>query len=226
VFTREDCHNHIFLGGSGSGKTELSVNMAIRLARRSEHRICFFDMDQTKGLFRARDLEPKLSAEGVKFCDTVDFMDAPVTPSGISGSLNDPETICVFDVGGNIAGAKMIGQYEREFSERGAHAYYIINPFRPFADSEEEVKKSMSAITSAGRVSIEQMSIISNPCMGEKTSAGLILQAHERLTEQMKRIGLKVSALTAERVVSKEIEAKAKCPVIPVELYVNQLYRG
>ncbi|NLA87780.1 MAG: hypothetical protein GX847_10990, partial [Clostridiales bacterium] len=42
----------IFLGESGSGKSEISINFAMRLRGETDRIIHFFDMDQTKPLFR------------------------------------------------------------------------------------------------------------------------------------------------------------------------------
>lgn len=47
--------NIVFIGEAGSGKTETAVNLALRLAREDGRAVHFFDMDQTKPLFRARD---------------------------------------------------------------------------------------------------------------------------------------------------------------------------
>lgn len=46
--------NLVFIGEAGSGKTETAVNLALRMAREGGRRVHFFDMDQTKPLFRAR----------------------------------------------------------------------------------------------------------------------------------------------------------------------------
>jgi signal recognition particle GTPase len=143
VAITESYKNYIFIGESGSGKTELSVNFAIHLAKYKNKAICFFDMDQTKGIFRARDLQSVLKANGVRFYDTVDFMDAPIVPSGISGVLREKESVCVFDLGGNAAGARMIGQYTDNFSENTTCAFYVINPYRPFTSNWEDIDAGM-----------------------------------------------------------------------------------
>ena len=59
--------NLVFLGEAGSGKTETSINLARKLACESSRRVHFFDMDQTKPLFRARDCETELENEGIIF---------------------------------------------------------------------------------------------------------------------------------------------------------------
>ena len=59
--------NIVFLGEAGSGKTETAINLALRLAREGGRSVHFFDMDQTKPLFRARDCGDVLESRGVVF---------------------------------------------------------------------------------------------------------------------------------------------------------------
>ena len=118
----------VFLGASGSGKTELSVNFAVSAAKSAV--VSFFDMDQTKGLFRSRDLFDELAANGVETVDTYNFQDAPIVPAGVQSRIRDENTLCVFDVGGNAAGAVMIGQYTGIMRPEDTDYFYVINPCR------------------------------------------------------------------------------------------------
>ena len=51
----ENKKNIIFVGESGCGKTELALNCAVELAAAGEKTVNLIDMDQTKGVYRARD---------------------------------------------------------------------------------------------------------------------------------------------------------------------------
>ena len=57
--------NFIFLGEAGSGKSEIAVNFAMEFARGGVKNIHFFDLDQTKPLFRSRDICGKLEDAGI-----------------------------------------------------------------------------------------------------------------------------------------------------------------
>ena len=57
--------NFVFLGEAGSGKSELAVNFARQLARRTQREVHFFDLDMTKPLFRSRDAAGELEQAGV-----------------------------------------------------------------------------------------------------------------------------------------------------------------
>lgn len=216
--------HHVFLGASGSGKTELSINFAVNARMRSEKTVCFFDMDQTKGLFRSRDFFDMMSDHGIDTVDTYDFQDAPVVPAGISGKINNEGNICVFDVGGNAAGAVMIRQYTGRMKPEDTAYYYVINPCRPFAGTAEDIGQGMAEILTASGVQPEWIRIISNPNMGDGTTAELILERHKTLESQMAQFGMEIAALCSSAKLAGEIAGCVNVPLIPLHLYLRKLY--
>lgn len=75
--------NFVFVGEAGSGKSEIAINFAIQLARLSDKPVHFFDVDQTKPLFRSRDVKEKLQEENVTFHYEEQFFDAPTIVGGV-----------------------------------------------------------------------------------------------------------------------------------------------
>ena len=51
--------NFVFVGEAGSGKSEVAMTFARKLAERSPLPVHFFDLDMTKPLFRSRDAAAK-----------------------------------------------------------------------------------------------------------------------------------------------------------------------
>lgn len=212
----------VFLGASGSGKTELSVNCALRAARTQERQVCFFDMDQTKGLFRSRDLFDILSQQGVEAVEAFRFQDAPVVPAGVASRLFGEHTLCVLDVGGNSSGAAMVGQYAGLLRRNGADYYYVINPCRPFTDTAEDLEQTMAEILRASGASPGQLRILSNPHMGPETTVELVLTQHRRLEALLDRFGMKPAALCAAEGLASALPSGL--PVIPLRLYLRRFY--
>ena len=106
-----DIHNIVLLGEAGSGKTEIAANIAILLAEKDEKPVYLIDMDQTKCLFRARDFSSLLEKRQVHMAENQELWDSPLVPMGVSALLKDEGVRCVFDAGGNAAGAAMMGQF-------------------------------------------------------------------------------------------------------------------
>ena len=223
-----DLMNHtnkhfLFLGQTGSGKTELAVNMALSLAQEKKTKICFIDMDQTKGLFRARDLKEKLEEKGIRFLKTTQFQDSPIVPQGVTGALADKECTCIFDVGGNSIGARMVGQYAPWLNK--SLSLYVINPNRPFSSDESSILSNMEMILSAGRILWHNVKIISNPCMGEETTPEDIVAGHDLLTKSLTDCNIALSALTVKEGMEDIVRQRVSCPVYPIKIFVRPLYQ-
>ena len=101
----------VVLGEAGSGKTELAMNLAAQIVRKTGEPLRFLDMDQTKPLLRARDSKDALRAYGVTFTDQPEYADSPLMPYGVNESLADPDLRVILDVGGSYAGALHTGQF-------------------------------------------------------------------------------------------------------------------
>ncbi len=74
--------NIVFIGEAGSGKTETAVELCAQHGAGGGDAVHFFDMDQTKPLFRARDCEAQLERQGVIFHFQAQYLDAPTVTSG------------------------------------------------------------------------------------------------------------------------------------------------
>ena len=60
--------NFVFIGEAGSGKSEIVLNIANKLAASTEKKVDLFDLDQTKPLYRSRDLQEDFAARGRACC--------------------------------------------------------------------------------------------------------------------------------------------------------------
>ena len=127
-----DIHNIVLLGEAGSGKTEIAANIALLLAEKDEKPVYLIDMDQTKCLFRARDFSSLLEKRQVHMAENQELWDSPLVPMGVSALLKDEGVRCVFDAGGNAAGAAMMGQFAGLLAGKTTRYYYVINPCRAF----------------------------------------------------------------------------------------------
>ena len=214
----------VFLGASGSGKTELSLNFAVAARQKTGRRLNFIDMDQTKGLFRARDFFDIMRAQGIDTVDTFSFQDAPVIPSGVGTAIADTDAMCIFDVGGNAAGAVMIGQFVEKLPVEDTDYFFVINPCRPLSATAAGLERGMVEILCASGIDPAWLKVISNPNMGRETSRELILERHTRLQELLSGLGMSACAIAADSALSAGLEEASGLPVLPLRLYMRSLY--
>ena len=136
--------NIVLLGETGSGKSEIALNLAQSLAE-SGRRVDLFDLDQSKPLLRSRDADALAQNERIRIHFADQFLDTPVIPGGVLPSLRDPDCATILDVGGGETSARMIGRFASVLKETRAKILYLINPYRPWAGTREDIEATRAA---------------------------------------------------------------------------------
>ena len=191
---------------------------AAMLPNISPRAVHFFDMDQTKPLFRSRDVREQLEQAGVVFHFDEQFMDAPTMVGGVREHLADPGSIVILDVGGNHQGARMIGGFA-PFLNRGETAnYFVINPYRPWSREVLGIDGTLSEILKVSH--IQKVDILSNPNVGADTTAEEAATGDARLREMIGEY-VEVGPICVREQLAKEIEQNTGCAVIPLRLYLK-----
>lgn len=212
--------NFVFVGEAGSGKSEIAINFAMGLAKLSEKKVHFFDMDQTKPLFRSRDVRDQLIAEGVAFHYQEQFFDAPTTPGGVRELLADEEAVVILDVGGDHIGARLIGAFDPFLNRDNTQNFFVINAYRPWSKNLVTIDGTMARVLGMARIKLENVSIMSNPNVGVTTTAEEVLSGHERVADMISEY-LSVDYLCALESLCPEIEGRTETPLIPIKLYLT-----
>ena len=184
--------NIVFVGESGCGKTELSLNLAVALAKKCPGRVNLIDMDQTKGMFRSTDYKDAMSEAGVKLVCGEHFLDSPIVPPGVERLLTDDISINVMDVGGNETGAIKIGQFDRVL-ENDTIFYMVVNPYRALSCDAQHINDMKLRIMRFG--GITDVNILVNPHVGDSTDKDFVLQGYEDAKKSIAEMGMQISAV-------------------------------
>lgn len=214
----ETIKNFVLLGEAGSGKSEIALNLAAVLTQRRNQQVHFFDLDQTKPLFRARDVCAHPSQRQVRHHFQEQFYDAPTQVGGLIPLLLDPEACVVMDVGGNEIGARLVGGYAQCLNQENTAVWYVVNPYRPWNESVEQIDATMSSILRAAR--IRRFHIVCNPNLGCETTPQDVLRGLEdarRLIEPYMPIGLVCCAAPLWDAVHSE----CRLPLFSLQLHLD-----
>ena len=188
----------IFAGGFGSGKSEVAVNFAIDMAKRSQKTI-LADLDLVNPFFASRDAKEKLINKNVRLVapgGKLAFGDVPNLPTEIIALMKQDNDMLI-DLAGDEVGSLVIGYLSKLVMERGNYEFYlVINPYRPFAGELESIKELRQLLEKAGLIKFT--GIISNPNMVEETNLDLVLKGHRRVVEFAVELELPVKYLTVE----------------------------
>ena len=211
-------NNFLFFGEAGSGKTELALNFALAIRRLGLKEVHFFDLDQTKPLFRSRDSFAKLELEGVHIHCMEQVLDAPLAVGGALESLEDEDCFTLLDIGGGSIGARMAGRLSRGTARSDSCSFLVVNTYRPWADTAEELYSGLAAIASAGRA--EDCRIVANPNLGSETTADELEAGYEKLCEMLGG-NESIEFVCARRALCPEGEERLGRPIFPLERYIS-----
>ncbi|WP_314033099.1 hypothetical protein, partial [Mogibacterium timidum] len=156
--------NFLFIGEAGSGKSEIVLNVAAKLAEQTGAKVQVFDMDQSKPLYRSRDMKDAFAQKGVEINYQLQFLDAPTVVGGVAESLMNKDVYTVLDIGGGHNASRVVGVYAHLLKDDDTVPIYVINPYRPWTKSLKAIDETMSDIVTAAR--LNRIYILGNPNLG------------------------------------------------------------
>jgi hypothetical protein len=213
---QKDCKkNIVFIGEAGCGKTEAAINYAVALSA-SGMPVHFFDMDQTKPLFRARDSAKIMEAAGVIVHYQEQLLDLPTLVPAVNETLADEGVCVIMDVGGSVQGARMIGQFSTRLNGGDAETIFIINPYRPWTNDQAGIEGATARIMRESR--IQNVRIVCNPTLGLDTSADEAVLGSSLLTELL---GTSPDFTLARAEIADEVAKRVPEPVLPLHIYIR-----
>ena len=102
----------VVTGNYGSGKTEISLNLALKAA--AKEKTTLVDLDIVNPYFRTGEKAEELEKAGIRVLMPTYAMttvDIPALPAEIQSVFEVPSDRVIFDVGGDDTGAAALGRY-------------------------------------------------------------------------------------------------------------------
>ena len=210
----------IFMGHYGSGKTFISVNYAIALARANKP-VSIYDLDIVNPYFRTVDAQNRLEREGVElvvspYAET--NVDIPAMNAKSYKMLDDLNRFAVADIGGDDRGALALGRFaERLKTENNYDALFVVNKFRPETRDIEGAIAIKEEIERAGNIKFT--GIVNNANLGLETTEETILEGLKFTEELSKETGLpvKFTAIRSDLIKGELKKIKEILPIEPIK---------
>ncbi len=209
--------NFVFIGEAGSGKSEIILNVAAMLAEKTGKQVDLFDLDQTKPLYRSRDMEEAFVKKGVNIHYQEQFQDAPTMVGGVMPSLQG-DGYTLIDIGGGSQAPKFAGMYWNILSKDDAVPVYVVNSYRPWTKSTEAIDGTMSHILNAIR--LDHIYILGNPNLGYSTTVDEFIQGLDKMDELLKDYTV-VNSACVRRDIYEEAKKRTDKFLLPIDLYLT-----
>ncbi len=208
----------LFVGHYGSGKTNIAVNYALKLASEGK-RVCIADLDIVNPYFRTADSADMLQQSGVElivsqYANT--NVDLPALPAEAYRLVEDKSIYGVMDIGGDDRGAYALGRYapllQKENNYRMA---FVANPYRPLTATPEEALEVLWEIEAACGIAVTH--IVNNANLGVETTPQTLLDSLNYMEKLSRLSGLPIWFHAAEVSVAEGLEG-ALAPVLSMKL--------
>jgi hypothetical protein len=202
----------MIVGNYGSGKTELSVNLAIQWVS-AGHEVQIADLDIVNPYFRCREAQKLMEHNKIRVVVPPGAMasaDLPVVVPEIQGML-DPKTkgIRLFDVGGDEVGARLLASLSKRIEnlKQPYSLWQVINSKRPFTHRVSGCIAMMESIEKASRLKIS--GFVANSHLMEETTPEVILEGWKLAHAVAAQTGRPLKFVTAMEDLADALELRA-----------------
>ncbi len=199
----------IISGHYGSGKTNIAVNIAKKLADKKSN-VALADLDIVNPYFRSKDSQRELEEKGIRLICSLyanSNVDIPALPQEIYSITDDKNQTVVLDIGGDDRGALVLGRLADAIKQEDDYEMLmVINKFRPETKDADSAIEIMREIEAASKIKFT--GIINNSNLGNETDENCILSSLGYAEEIAEKTGIPVVMTT----VWEDIEIKTDIP--------------
>jgi len=212
----------IITGHYGSGKTNVSVNLAMELACAGE-KVTIVDLDMVNPYFRTADFKEMFEKNGITLVSSMyanTNLDIPAISFDVERIATE-DGYLIIDVGGDDAGATALGRYNEPFERFKADIdmLYVVNCYRYMTRFSDEALELFEEIEKTAR--FKHTGIINNSNLGEMTTKETVLNSLNFAEDVSKGTSLPIIFTTAPKNIScDELDQKVKY----VEVYVKPIW--
>ena len=209
----------VVCGHYGTGKTNLSINLALDCARHGDD-VSLVDLDVVNPYFRSADYADVLTENGVRvvgpnFANT--NLDTPSLPAAVRSTIAEGSRVIV-DVGGDDAGATALGVYSKTLADAEPDVVYVVNRYRSMITQANEAVQILAEIEAMSH--LRATCIANNSHLKQDTTEATILDSIGFAEDVASATGLPLRFTTAPR--SLDFSQFNKIPnIYPVDVLVR-----
>ncbi len=196
----------LIIGNYGSGKTEVSLNLAVQSAERGIP-TSIADLDIVNPYFRTREAREVLMEKGIEVVTPAPMYkdaDLPILVPRVGGLIGQStKGLALLDVGGDDAGAKVLRTLADAFRGVEYKMLQVVNHLRPFTDTVEGCTNIRRSIEASCGLTVT--GIIGNSHLMEETTVQTVLDGYTFACEVAKEGNLELECITADEALLQDI---------------------
>jgi hypothetical protein len=209
----------IFIGGFGSGKTEISINYALRM-RDQGKAVKLVDLDVIDPYFRVREQKESLESKGIEVISPAGKLagaDLPALPPAIYSIFNSDASV-VIDVGGDDIGSVALGRFREQLKAMPCNVFFVVNTCRPGTNDVAGIVRILAGIEETSR--LQANALICNTNLGRQTDVNTILAGFQVVSSAAERLAVPVAFIAARRDLAGQLNLPG-VPVLPLDIFMK-----
>ena len=214
----------VLAGNYGSGKTELSLNIALMLAKQYSD-VTLVDLDIVNPYFRASEHRRMLEERGIRVVAPVyanTAVELPTLPPDVFSAFGGGHA--VFDCGGDPVGAAALGGLKPHFDavRSDTQMLYVVNTMRPFQDSAARIADSLAKIQMRARLSAD--GFVFNANLGPETTGEALAAGYDIICAASKMSGVPVAYVSGTEAALSVFKAQHpgyNGAFLPIDIYMR-----
>lgn len=213
----------VVVGHYGSGKTNLSVNLALHLNAIGK-KVVLVDLDTVNPYFRSADFADLMEQHDIELISPVyarTNLDIPALTGRLDTEINTDKTL-IIDVGGDDAGAAALGRYSTSIREAGGcEMLYVVNAYRYLTRTADEAAQILGEVQRASRLFVT--GVVNNSNLAELTTAEDVAakDSFARDTAAKYKVPLLFTSVE-ERIASETNALLPNGTIFPVKIFVKK----
>ena len=216
----------IITGHYGSGKSEFSVNYALKLRGEIEGRLAISDLDVVNVYFRSRGMKDLLEEKGIHvIASSVDAptLDIPALSAEIHTPLLNKDYNNIIDLGGDKVGATVIARYRDMIDDEDYDMFFVVNANREKTQTAEEVMGYIDEIEAASKLKVT--GLINNTHMLKATTIEDLEKGQEVCREVSKARNIPIKFVSCMESLVDQIPEDFEGEIIPLSLMLRDQWR-
>ena len=184
----------VMLGSFGGGKSEISLNMAVRAAKNGP--CTLVDLDVVNPYFRSSERGDVLEKAGVELISppyALKKIEILSVSPRVYAAFTRGEGTVIFDVGGDHIGAVAMGQYKPNFDaipRDMLHVLFVVNPLRPLCADLDSALTMLMKIRQVSRLEIT--GLVNNGNLAGLTDLSHLKMGYDLVRELSEATGIPV----------------------------------
>lgn len=218
----DDQRIKVVAGHYGSGKTEFSINLALKI-KEDYYKVAIVDLDYFNMYFRIRERTEDMEEMGIKLYSSVlggkSTLDIPALDPQIMAPLQDDFCQVVVDMGGDPQGLTALARYKDILRVKGYDQILVINRNRPETSDFESVASLIEKVEATSQTRITKL--VNTTHMLKDTRVDDLIYGQELVEEVSEKLDIPVFCNACIREVAKDLEQdpRNKYQVFPMDLY-------